>query len=316
MKKLGLVLLFLGNFCLGQSGDKPNNRKDANAQFEKVSLCQVAKSPGTFNRKQVEVAAFVSHGFEDSSIFEAGCGERYSGIWMEYGGTASTSTMYCCGFSPKSTRPTVLTVEGVQLPLVENDNFKTLNTLLRKDHGRIVRATLRGTFFSGKQDPYGNGKTTLWGGYGHMGCCSLFVIQEVGSVLPHNIDGLDYASSIDQPDTEKEGCGSYKWHGGEDWKSLIAQQHLADNGSNTWRYDKPSRVGSEALAKLLNQSADSIKLEETRRTEGRVVYYWRPNGRRGVRYMVVVNRPYELSLEAKDPSKTIWAVAKTYSVCL
>jgi hypothetical protein len=235
---------------------------------------------------------------------------------MEYGGTASTETMYCCGFTPKPTRPVVLTVEGVQLPLVENDNFKSLNNLLHKDSGRTVRATVRGTFFSGKQDPYRNGKTDLWGGYGHMGCCSLFVIQEVVSVLPQNVDGLDYASSIDQPDTDKEGCSSYKFHGGEDWKSLVIEQRAADSGSDTWRYDKPDRVGSEGLAKLLHRSADSIKLEETRRTESRFIYYWRPNGRKGVRYMVVVNRPYALSLEANDPSKTIWAVAKMYSVCV
>lgn len=316
MKKSGLFLILAGTICFGQTGEKRNIDKSELPKFEKMSLCQLVDDPGAFNRKPVEVAAFVSHGFEDSSIFEAGCGERYAGIWMEYGGTASTATMYCCGSTPKSTRPAILTVEGVPLPLVENDNFKTLNTLLHKDYGRTVRATLRGTFFSGKQDPYGNGKVELWGGYGHMGCCSLFVIQEVVSVLPHNVAGIDYASSIDQPDTDKEGCGSYKWHDGEDWKNLIAQQRSADGGSDTWRYDKPKKVGSEGLAKLLNKSADAIKLEETQRTEGRIIYYWRPNGRKGVRYMVVVNRQYELSLEAKDPSKTIWTVARMYSVCL
>jgi len=316
MKKSVLVLAIAVSICFSQDGGKKNIAKNVNVQFKKVSLCQLGKDPGSFNQMPVEVAAFVSHGFEDSFIYEAGCGERYSGIWMEYGGTASTATMYCCGTSPKSSRPAVLTVEGVELPLVENDNFKTLNTLLHKDNGRTVRATLRGTFFSGKQDPYGNGKTNFWGGYGHMGCCSLFVIQEVVSVLPHNVGGLDYGSSIDQPDTDKEGCGSYKWHDGEEWKNQVAQQRAADGGSDTWRYDKPNKVGSAALAKLLNQSAETIKLEETQRTEGRIIYHWRPNGRKGVSYMVIVNRPYELSLEAKDPSKTIWTVAKMYSICI
>ncbi len=315
MKKSGLLLLLVFSICFGQTGDKPISDKSAKTKFESVSLCRLADNPGAFNRRSVEVAAFVSHGFEDSTIYEVGCGKRY-GIWMEYGGTASTATMYCCGFTPKSTRPAILSVEGVQLPLVENDNFKTLNTLLHKDYGRTVRATLRGTFFSGKQDPWRNGKTDVWGGYGHMGCCSLFVIQEVVSVLPQDVGGLDYASSIEQPDSDKEGCGSYKWHDGEDWKNLVAQQSAADGGSDTWRYDKPTRVGSEGLAKLLNRSANTIKLEETQKTESRIIYYWRPNGRKSVRYMVVVNRPYALSLEAKDPAKTIWAVAQMYSVCL
>ncbi len=316
MKKSGLFIILAVSICFGQTSDKRTGDKSASVNFEKVSLCRLSNDPGAFNRKSVEVSAFVSHGFEDSSVFESGCGERYAGIWMEYGGTSSTATMYCCGFTPKSTRPAVLTVEGVELPLVDNDNFKTLNALLHKDSGRTVRATLRGTFFSGKQDPYGNGKKDLWGGYGHMGCCSLFVIQEVVSVLPQNVDGLDYLSSINQPNTDKEGCGSYKFHTGDDWQSLVLKQRAADSGTDTWRYDKPGRVASEGLAKLLNRMADSIKLEETQKTESRIIYYWRPNGRKGVRYMVIVNRPYSLSLEAKDPSKTIWTVAMMYSVCL
>jgi hypothetical protein len=233
---------------------------------------------------------------------------------MEYGGTESTATMYCCGFTPKPTRLTELIVEGIQLQMVENENFKILNKLLHKDYGQIARGTFRGTFFSGKQTTYSSGKS-FWGGYGHMGCCSLFVIQEVTSVFPHDVDGLDYASAVDQPDLDKERCGNFQIHDADDWNTLLDQKHQADDGTDTWRYDAPEKVASEALSKLLKKNMGTIKLEEIRRTPGRIVYYWRPNGRKGVRYMIVVNRPYLLSLQAKVPAKTIWTVAQMYSVC-
>ncbi len=313
MKKSILALLLFCGLCAGQSSDR-GTRIDTLGVFEKISLCQLQEDPAAFNHKKVEVSAFVSHGFENSSIFESGCGEMYSGIWMEYGGTASTATVYCCGFTPKKTRPSVLTVERVRLPLVENENFNLLNTLLRKDHGRTARATLRGTLFSGKQTTYPGGRT-FWGGYGHMGCCSLFVIPEVVSVLPHDIEGLDYASSLDQPDPEKEGCGNYRIIDREDWKTVLGRQRQVDNGTDTWRSDSPERVASEALSKLLLMDENARKLEETRKTPGRIIYYWRPTGRKSVRYMIVVNRPYELSLQAKDPANTIWTIAQMYSVC-
>lgn len=315
MNKLWIILLFSVSVCLGQTGSKNNSSKSLHSDYAIVSLCEVSSNRSSYNRKQIEIEAFVSHGFENSSVYETGCDGRSSGIWMEYGGTASTSTMYCCGVTPKNTRPKALTVEGMKLPLVENENFTMLNTLLKKDGGRIARATLRGTFFSGKRDPYGNGKTDLWGGFGHFGCCSLFVIQEVVSVLPHNDAGLDYSSTTDQPDVKMEGCNNFRWHEGENWRSMVARQSSSDRGTDIWRYDDPRRVGTEALAKLLGKPLAEIKLEETKKTNSRITYYWRPNGREGARYMVVVNRPYQLSLQARDAAKTIWTVATMYTVC-
>lgn len=315
MNRNGLILVFAVSICFGQSSCNWIKNKPAQADFEKVSLCQLFNDLGAFHHKSIEIEAFASHGFEDSSIFDPGCGARYSGIWMEYGGTSGTGTTYCCDVPPEKTRPAILTVEGIPLPLLENDNFKILDALLHKDRGRVVRATLRGTFFAPKQARLGNSGPTEWGGFGHMGCCGLFVIQEVVSVFPQKIDGIDYASSLPVPDREKEGCDLYESHFGEDWESLVAQQQAADRGSDTWRFDQPKRVGSEGLAKLLDESPDRIKLDETLREDGRIIYYWRPKGRKGVRYMIVVNRPYVLSFEAQEPSKIVWTVAEIFTVC-
>ena len=41
----------------------------------------------------------------------------------------------------------------------------------------VVRATLLGRYFSGSQQHSAAGD--FWGGYGHLGCCSLLAIQRV-----------------------------------------------------------------------------------------------------------------------------------------
>lgn len=150
----------------------------------KTTLCEIKKDPMAFNRKLVEVSGYGSHGFEDSMFEDPTCfeGAGRLGIWMEYGGTASTDTMYCCGFSP-SNRKAQLVVQGVSVPLAEDDQFRQFDTLLHSDRSRpmkdiSVRATVRGRIFYA---PQRLGQITL-GGYGHMGCCLLLAIQQVISV--------------------------------------------------------------------------------------------------------------------------------------
>jgi hypothetical protein len=55
-------------------------------------------------------------------------------------------------------------------------------------------------------------------------------------------------------------------------------------------------------------------LKERRKTQGRVVYEWRP-AKKHVIYMVVVSRPYWLSFYARDPKRVGWVVAAAYESC-
>lgn len=59
---------------------------------------------------------------------------------------------------------------------------------------------------------------TLWGGYGHLGCCSLLAIQQVLSVEP--------------------------------------QQR--ETGVRSWAFDDPGGVASEALRKFSNAAEESL----------------------------------------------------------
>lgn len=157
----------------------------------RASLCDVKAHPENFLRKLVEVTATASHGFEDSMIEDSHCAwpQGGPGVWMEYGGKRSTSTMYCCGFSPKSTRSDTLVVEGMPLELVDDDRFREFDKRLhlkpsKGQSSKDVRATLRGRIFGRYEGISGIKQGLAWRGYGHMSCCMLFVVTQVVSIDP------------------------------------------------------------------------------------------------------------------------------------
>ena len=152
----------------------------------KTTLCEIKAHPENFQHKQVEFRATASHGFEDSMVEDAACPwpkDGNPGMWMEFGGTRSTDTMYCCGFSPKPDRPATLRVDGIDVPLVDDDLFRQFDNALHANPkpklSVTVDATLRGRIFARREKI--NGKE-YWEGYGHMGCCMLFVVTQVVSI--------------------------------------------------------------------------------------------------------------------------------------
>lgn len=156
----------------------------------RVSLCEIKSHPEEYLRKFVEFTAIASHGFEDSMVEDAQCPWPTGGpgVWMEYGGNRSTDTMYCCGFSPKPTRDKPLVVDDIPLSLIEDENFRLFDTRLHAKHTKpqrgsdTVQATLRGRIFAKHEEIAGTQQHPEWRGYGHMGCCMLFVVTQVISV--------------------------------------------------------------------------------------------------------------------------------------
>lgn len=148
----------------------------------KTTLCEIKKDPLAFNKKLVEVSGYGTFGFEDSMFEDPTCFEHSDGpgVWMEYGGTVSTDTMYCCGFSPSNTKKP-LTVQDIPVPLVEDEQFKRFDTMLHSKQPKkdvSVRATVRGRIFVAQSKI---AQISFWG-YGHMGCCMLLAIEQVVSV--------------------------------------------------------------------------------------------------------------------------------------
>jgi hypothetical protein len=278
---------------------------------ERISLCQLKNDPAKYNRKLIEVTGFISHGFEDFSIFDPNC-SSWPGIWLEYGGTQASGTMYCCGVTANRTRPKQLRVENVPIPLVDDELFHRFDRLLQRKPDSVVHATIVGRFFAGQQVKYASGPS--WGGYGHMGCCSLLAIQQVIAVDPQDREDLDYGASVDQPDISKAGCG-YKFltDVGPN-KDIIQFQRKADGEDREWSFDNPQRVATEGLARLLKVDEKTITgIKEARRAQGRIVYTWHPKSKEAS-YLIVVNRPYLLSFYAKDGRRVAWVVAAAYEI--
>jgi len=276
---------------------------------QKVTVCQLKDNPAAHNHELIEVTGFVRHGFEDFGLFDPTCGS-FPYIWLEYGGKVKSGTMYCCGVTDSRSRPSELIVENIQVPLVDDEQFKTFNNLIHLSPSSLVHATIVGRFFAGKEIHYPKGVRR--GGYGHMGCCSLLAIQQVVSVDPHDREDVDYSVTPDQPRIGEVGCGYTFLVRFLQYDDLIQAERSAEAGERSWAFDDPKRVASDALATSLKTGQLSIEeLKQTSTVQGRTVYEWNPDGK-DVSYMVVVSRPYWLSFYAKYKMKIAWVVIAAY----
>ena len=80
--------------------------------------------------------------------------------------------------------PATLRVDGIDVPLVDDDLFRQFDNALHANpkprKSATVDAVLRGRIFATRVK-FAN-IPEHWGGYGHMGCCMLFVVTQVMSV--------------------------------------------------------------------------------------------------------------------------------------
>jgi hypothetical protein len=58
---------------------------------QSVSVCDLSENQGAYNHKLIQVAGFISHDFEDFTLFDPTC--RSFSIWAEYGGTRKSDTV-------------------------------------------------------------------------------------------------------------------------------------------------------------------------------------------------------------------------------
>jgi hypothetical protein len=306
-----LLLVVVGSYTYIFILQRGKPQEKIATEPEDVSICQLLKDPGKYNQKLVKVTAFFSLGFEDAGVYDLQCDSRF-GIWYDFGGTSSTGTMYCCGVVPSRTRPEQVTIENISIPLLADEKFQAFDRLLR-DKG-ILRANVIGRFFSGEKSTAPNGRV-WWGGYGHMGCCSLFMIQQVVNSDDYDRQDVDYGSSIDESDISKS-CDRYEiLFDSFQNASLIEAQRAADTNDESWMFEDPRRIAREGLAKLIKCDPASIQaLTLKRQTQGRMVFQWKPKNERAL-YTAVVSRPYELSFYAKT-NRVVWVLREAYrSTC-
>ena len=148
-----ISLIFFLSGCItteSQSVQKIDSKVDSKP--EKVTLCQLRTDPAAYNHKLVEVTAFVSKGFENFTLFDPTCSSGSTSVWLEYGGTSASGTMYCCGVSAERSRPEQLVVENIPIPLVDDELFRTFTKLLQRPPDATAHATIVGRFFSGEKN--------------------------------------------------------------------------------------------------------------------------------------------------------------------
>lgn len=299
-----LFTLFIGVCPLLAQGGNPGS--DSVPQPRQVTYCELSRDPAAYNHELIRITAFMTHGFENFHLADPNCATQDFSVWVMYGGKAESDTVYCCpGEGGGKTRSESLMVEGVQVPLVNNLTFQQFTDLLRKESDTTVRVTAVGRFFAGEKRTT-NG-VTFWAGAGHLGCCSLFVVQRVESFEVHTRPDLDYTAEAGW--YEKEGC---KVRSLRDQRHVsiadpdstteqaIAGQRRADSGETKWMFSDPQRVALESVKPLYPGQVPVLR--RVKKTSARQVFRWK-NGKNQV--VVVVNRPYWLSFYAASGS-VVW----------
>jgi hypothetical protein len=303
LRRIIAILVFLASSCLAYS-QTPTQ----------ITLCNLKKDPGAYNHKVIELTTFTSQGFEDFTLFDPTCPD-WPQIWVEYGGLVKSGTLYCCGVSADREHDKPQVIEDIPVTLVEDDTFHTFNKQLHRHvrESALVHATLIGRFFAGRLERYGNGPAE-WRGYGHMGCCSLFVVQQVTHVDDQTHSDLDYDHYATWPYAEKSkvGCGYSEITPLDPAQQLLDFQKSAEEGAEPSAFDQPDIVAVEQLKKIAKLTTEpDLKFDSVNSTSARRVYTWQPK-KKAPRYSVILSRPYWLSFYAKDSNHVAWVPLAVY----
>ncbi len=140
-----------------------------------ATVCEISKQPAAWNHVRVRVTGVAEYGFENFVLTDPACPATEQSIWLTFGGRTTSGAIYCCPGEGEPRRSEPLVIDGLKLPLVEDQTFRRFTAQLRKGSSAEQRVTVVGTFFSGHKDS----ERGTWGGFGHFGCCSLLVIEQV-----------------------------------------------------------------------------------------------------------------------------------------
>ena len=289
-----------------------------------AEICEIARKPKLFDGKLLRLHAYLSRGFEDSTLHDPACPEE---ALVNMGDPSGWPTEIWAEFADHTE---YWKVNGFA-PLVYDEHLRQFRMLLgeRNRAHQMTAATMVGSFYAGKADEINGRKASSLRGYGHMGCCSLFVISRVESVDTHYSNDLNYSSgdwSINMP----EGCYSEEMLGLPANGTIRTWQTDADEGRDVWRYD-PRRTAEDQLRKLRSGAFGSRRggktellqpkksklrppadqpppetLTELTSTPFLKHYEWvEPD--HATRFVIAVSHPYWLTDRAASPGKVIWA---------
>jgi hypothetical protein len=177
--RCSLLLLLMATPRLACSQAQPS------APLREVEVCQILSDPNAFDGRMVRLRGRLDFEFEDHSVNDLACGQPllHTGIWWVYGGDSYLAR-----------EPELKNVQSLTSPVLKDAQFEEFDVRTRayrrsKPDGGTCRshhecayydvvATYTGRFVAGKIRP----GRTLAGGFGHMGCCHLFVIEQISDV--------------------------------------------------------------------------------------------------------------------------------------
>jgi len=235
-----------------------------------VSPCDLVKAPQTYHGKLIHIRSQVLIAFEDFSFNTNDCGERLRPVWLAYGGDEPTPTMSTV--NDQSRQPgSVLKVNGKPLYLVHDDSlelFKRRLSAVRvgQPGGNLyeVTATFTGYFFAAHDR-----------GYGHLGCCHLFVIQKVddvearrtnvpagGNLPPETLIGCkNLASDFAISKTDAVSTAKSVAAGRETWRLATEQQAsrvALEDAARRWNVALVPGLNLESCSKRMIVSGDQF----------------------------------------------------------
>jgi hypothetical protein len=172
---LPLTFSLLPSFALGQTSA---------GQPQTVSVCDLLKDPKAFSGKNIQIRGTVISEFEVFAVDVGSCAlPNAPGIWLMFGGDVDcpTPSTWNDVYRPKGKN---VKFDGVEYPLVKDDGFRMFYKAVTKrkneKSAHKVTATMEGTFFAG--DVSGPQGQPIMPGYGHLGCCHLFIIHQISQV--------------------------------------------------------------------------------------------------------------------------------------
>lgn len=300
-----------------------------------TTVCQLRSSPAEFDDKVIRVNAYLSLGFEEAGMHDPFCLENSStdqksshheerGFWVEFADHADH--------------------EGVKgfLPLVDDAQLRKFFNVLNQRDSQMPRVVLIGTFYAAKTpEDTEAGKISFLGGYGHMGCCHLFVVSQVESIETQYSADLDYSPYWST--SEPRSCYSHETYSVPTDAEIRSWQKEANDGASLWRLDPVSVAEEQLDAMRIGRFKDTGWLDweheipedpeqgryflaspDARPTETlveassqsfRKTYEFITPDRKA-RLIIVVARPYWLEDLAGSSAKVIWApVASARVTC-
>lgn len=247
-----------------------------------VGVCSLQEKPWQFHTKQLVVEGFVFSGFESFTIQDPACRAEL-GIWLEYAKSG----------------------------LISNEAWRRLQQVIQRHGSVMVKARMRGRFLAGA-----NGQLK---GYGHLGCCSLFAVEEVLAVDDEQSEEWDYAAgprgATRMP--QKSGCRFQEslkvWNWGA---KMLEEQRAVEQAGASWVYTDPQRVAQRALEQFVpGNRGGGLALDYS--GPGRREFSWRgprEGSARNIRTIrLILSKPRWLSYFAQDARRAPWMLVNAWA---